>query len=87
MTLGELQCRYPNAGTHTHTYALSHPVPVTIILATVNAGAEPAHHITATTVTTLFCPASISVKRENMDSEKLYQQVFLRQGWWSETSG
>ena len=82
MTLGELHCRYPNAGTHTHThthtYALSHPVTVTFIQATVNAGAEPAHHITATTVTTLFCPASISVKRENMDSEKLYQQVFLR---------
>lgn len=32
------------------------------------------HHIAATTVTTLFCPASISVMSRIIESEKLFQQ-------------
>ena len=91
-TWWELQGRCPNINmhacmhthththTHTHIYALSHPVSDSYP-ADWDAGVETVHHKAATTVTTLFCPASISVTSGIMESEKLFQQqVFLSEG-------
>ncbi len=68
MTLGELQGRCPD--TNTHIFVLSHPAGDSHP-ADGDAGVEPLHRIAAITVTTLFCPASISVMRGSMGSEKL----------------
>lgn len=80
VTLGE-NCRagvqtQTRTHLHTHIYALSHPVSDSYP-ADWDAGVETVHHIAATTVTTLFCPASISVTSRIMESEKLFQQQVL----------